>query len=62
MPIYYREKKMPNYKQTLHRDRKNFCLYCLLYFHTAEILERHINDCFEVNSRQTIIMAKKGEI
>ena len=37
-----REKKCQSNKQTLHRDRKNFCLYCLQYFHTAEILERHI--------------------
>ena len=35
-------RKMPIYKQTLHRNRKNCCLYCLQYFHTAEILERHI--------------------
>ena len=30
------------YNQTLHRDRKHFCRYCLQSFTTEQILERNI--------------------
>ena len=36
------------YNQTLYRDNKHFCRYCLKCFTTAQILERHVvNDCFK---------------
>ena len=45
------------YDQTLHCDRKHFC-YFLQSFAAAQILKRHVNNCFEINSKQMIKMAK----
>ena len=51
------------YNQMLHRDRKHFCRYCLQSFTTEQILERDIiNDCFEINGKQMIKMAKKVKL
>ena len=47
------------YNHTLHRRKKHFCRYCLQAFSTEEILKRHIKDCFKINGKQRIIMAKK---
>ena len=49
------------YDYTSHRGRKHFCRYCLQSFSTEEILKCHIKDCFKINSKQRIIMHKKGE-
>ena len=49
------------FNQTLHSGRKHFCCYCLRSFSTVPILERHVNDCFEINDKQIIKMALKGE-
>ena len=46
------------YHQTLHRDRKHTCRYCLQSFSIAQILERHVNGAFE---NQMIKMAKKRD-
>ena len=50
------------YNQTLHGDINHFCCYCLHSFSTAQILERHVNDCFEINGKQIIEMAKKVKL
>ena len=51
------------YSQTLHHDSKHFCRYFIIFFvSTAKILERHVNDCFEVNVKEMIKIAKKCEI
>ena len=50
------------HNQTLHRDRKHFYLYCLQSFCTAQILERHVNDSFEINDKQITKMAKKTKL
>ena len=47
------------YDCTLHHGRKHFCCYCLQAFSTKETLKRHNKDCFNINSKQRIIMAKK---
>lgn len=47
------------YNQTLHRNRKHFCRYCLQSFSTAEMLKRHTNDCCKVNGEQRIKMPKR---
>ena len=39
------------YNQTLHRGRKHFWLYCLQFLSAAQILERHNNNCFEINGK-----------
>ena len=49
------------YDHTVHRERKSFCCYCLQAFSTEEILKYDIKDCFKINSKQKIIMLKKGE-
>ena len=46
---------------TLHRRKKHFCRYWLRDFSKEEILKCHIKDCFKINSKQRIIMPKKGE-
>ena len=35
-------------------------LLSLQYFSSAEMLERHKNDCFEINGKQMNKMSKKG--
>ena len=42
-------------------EKKHFCHYSLQGFSTAEILKRHIKDCFKINSKQRIIMPKRYE-
>ena len=48
--------------QTLHRNRKHFYLYCLQSFSTEQILEKRVNDCFEINDKQKIKIAKKVKL
>ena len=52
----------------LIKDYNTFICYHKLHceenifsFSTEEILKRHIKDCFKINSKQTIIMPKKGD-
>ena len=40
---------------------KYICCYCLQSFTTAQILGRHVNDCFDINEKQMIKMVKKSE-
>ena len=49
------------YNQTLHRDRKHFCRYCLQSLRAAQILNRHVSDYFKINGKQMIKMTKKVE-
>ena len=41
---------------------KYICCYCLQSFTTAQILGRHVNDCFDINEKQMIKMAKKVKV
>ena len=45
------------YSQTLHRDRKDFCRYWLQSFINAQILERRVNYCFEINGKRMVKLA-----
>lgn len=38
-----------------------FCRYCLQSFTTKQITQKHVNGCFEVNSKLMIKMAKQGK-
>ena len=49
------------YDHSLHCGKKHFCHYCLHVFIIEEILKCHIKDYFKINSKQRIIMPKKGE-
>ena len=50
------------YNQTLHRDKKLFCHYCLQSFINKEIIKRHANDCVEINLKQVNKMPKKVKL
>ena len=49
------------YDHTLYQGTKHFCCYCLQAFSTEETLKIHIQDCFKIKGKQSIIMPKKGE-
>ena len=50
------------YHPSLNRGTKKFYRYCLQSFSTAQILERHVNDFFEANSKKMLKMAKKVKL
>ena len=39
---------------------ENTCYFCFT-FTTSQILERHLTDCFEINDKRMIEIAKNGE-
>ena len=47
------------YDHELYLGRKHFSCYYLQGFSTEEILKSHIKDCFKINGKQEIILAKK---
>ena len=49
------------YNQSKHKERKNFCMYCLQCFSSERILENHVNNCLTINGAQAINMPKQGE-
>jgi len=49
------------YNQTLHKERKHFCLYCLQCFSSEDVLERHRENCIVINGKQSIKMPEKGK-
>ena len=48
------------YNQTKHKERKNFCMYCLQCFSSEEILAKHNVTCIEINGLQSIKMPDPG--
>ena len=48
------------YNQTKHKERKNFCMYCLQCFSSKRILEEHTVNCIEINGAQSIKMPEPG--
>ena len=49
------------FNQTKHKEKKNFCMYCLQQFSTLEVLNKHKTDCMVINGKQAIEMPKKGK-
>ena len=49
------------YKQSKHKGRKHFCMYCLQCFSSERILANHVNNCLTINGAQGINMPKQGE-
>ena len=49
------------YNQSKHKERKNFCMYCLQCFSSEKILANHVNNCLTINGAQAINMPKQGE-
>ena len=48
------------YNQTKHKERKHFCMYCLLCFSSERILIKHKENCLQVNGQQAIKMPDKN--
>ena len=44
-----------------HKNKKQFCMYCLQCFSSESILVRHTNNCLTINRAQAIDMPKQGE-
>ena len=59
--VFIKEFNTFMYNQTLHHGRKHFCRFCLQSFNTAQILERRIDDCFKINGKKMVKMAKNWE-
>ena len=49
------------YNQSRHKERKQFCMYCLQCVSSESILEKHTNNCLIINGKQAINMPKEGE-
>ena len=49
------------YNQTLHKERKHFCRYCLQCFSSEAVLKKHIENCIIINGKQAIRMPEEGE-
>ena len=50
------------FRQNRHRHRLHFCRYCLQYFGSEEILNKHIPNCIVVNGKQAIQMPEVGSL
>ena len=48
------------YNQTQHQHKKLFCMYCLQYFSSNDILNEHTNNCLIINGKQAIKMPEIG--
>ena len=49
------------YNQSKHKERKQFCMYCLQCFSSESVLVKHANNCLTINGSQAIDMPKQGE-
>ena len=49
------------YNQSKHKERKDFCMYCLQCFSSIEILDAHRRDCIVINGKQAIKMPNEDE-
>ena len=49
------------FRQNRHRYRLHFCRYCLQYFGSEEILNKHTQNCIVVNRKQAVRMPKIGD-
>lgn len=47
------------YNQTKHKCKKHFCMYCLQYFSSEDVLTNHKTNCMVINSEQAIKMPDK---
>ena len=48
------------YNQTKHKERKNFCMYCLQCFSSERVLNDHKNNCIQINGTQAVKMPDKS--
>ena len=57
--VLIRDVNMFMYNQSMHKERKHFCMYCLQCFSSESILVKHTNNCLTINCKQAINMPKK---
>ena len=48
------------FNQTKHKERKDFCMYCLQCFSSENVLTNHKEICIQINGKQAIKMPEKG--
>ena len=48
------------YNQTKHKERKHFCMYCLQCFSSERILNKHVENCIQLNGTQAVEMPTKN--
>ena len=54
---YVLTKRLPlkfTYNQTKHQHRKHFCMYCLQCFSSEKTLNKHKENCMEINGKQAV--------
>ena len=42
------------YSSTKHKDKKHFCMSCLQFFTTENILDKHKKQCLLINGTQAV--------
>ena len=47
------------YNQTKHESRKHFCMYCLQCFSSERVLNKHLENCIQLNGTQAVKMPTK---
>ena len=47
------------YNQTKHGCRKHFCMYCLQCFSSERVLNKHLENCIQLNGTQAVKMPTK---
>ena len=50
------------YNQTKHKERKHFCMHCLLCFKSEIVLNNHTENCIIINGAQAIKMSKADDM
>ena len=48
------------YKQTKHKERKNFCMHCLQCFSSERVLTDHKENCIQLNGVQAVKIPDKN--
>ena len=49
------------FKQTKHKNKKNFCMNCLQCFSSKEVLDAHRKDCIVIKGKQAIKIPDEDE-
>lgn len=60
--VYIKDFNKFTYNQTKHKERKNFCMYCLQALTTNDVLIKHQETCLIITEKQAIKMPEKDNI
>ena len=47
------------YNQSKHKEKKDFCMFCLQCFSSKRVLVKHKSNCLTINGKQAINMPKR---